>query len=236
MAARARAELAATLLRRRPGETAEPRALIEAAEPVATTLGLRPTLAALDTARALLAGGVLRFERDGADWLLHYGGRRVRLRDAKGLHDLATLVANPGREVAAATLLTAGAAGAGSGADAVLDESARQAYRRRIAELDRALARADAAGDAARSARAAAERAEVVTALKGAFGLAGRPRRLGDADEKARTTVTARIRDVVRRVAEVHPELAAHLSQAVRTGRVCVYQPDSPAVRPDLTP
>jgi hypothetical protein len=34
----------------------------------------------------------------------------------------------------------------------------------------------------------------------------------------------------------VHPELAAHLSQALRTGRVCVYQPDSPAVRPDLTP
>jgi hypothetical protein len=235
MAARARAELAVTLLQRRMPDTAEPRALIGAAEPVATTLGLQPTLAALHVARASLVDEMLRLDRDGTDWLLHYGGRLVRLRDAKGLHDLATLVANPGREVAATTLLAGGGAVPWSGADAALDESARTAYRRRIDELDRQLARADAAGNAAGSARAAAERAEVVAALRGAFGLGGRPRRLGDADEKARTTVTARIRDVVRRIAEVHPELAAHLSQAVKTGRVCVYQPNSPAVRPDLT-
>jgi hypothetical protein len=236
IAARARAELAVTLLQRRARDTAEPRALIAAAEPVATTLGLQPTLAAIDIARASLADDVLRLDRDGMDWLLAYGGRQVRLRDAKGLHDLATLVANPGHEVAATTLLAGGATAPRSGADAMLDEWARTAYRRRIEELDRELARADAGGDAARSARAAAERAEIVAALKGAVGLGGRPRRLGDADEKARTTVTARIKDVVRRIAEVHPELAAHLSQAIKTGRVCVYQPTSPPVRPDLTP
>jgi hypothetical protein len=34
----------------------------------------------------------------------------------------------------------------------------------------------------------------------------------------------------------VHPELAAHLNEAVKTGRTCVYRPDSPVVRSDPTP
>jgi len=40
--------------------------------------------------------------------------------------------------------------------------------------------------------------------------------------------VTARIRDVLRRLDEQHPELAAHLRASVTTGRTCVYRPDRP--------
>ena len=52
------------------------------------------------------------FRRDGDVWTLAFGGRTTALKDAKGLRDLAVLLAAPGREVAAADL-AAGADGTG---------------------------------------------------------------------------------------------------------------------------
>jgi hypothetical protein len=80
----------------------------------------------------------------------------VPLRDAKGLRDLAVLVAAPGRDVAATELIagvtTAAAAGlAGLGADPVLDDRARAAYRTRLARIDEELAEADTHHDIERS-------------------------------------------------------------------------------------
>jgi hypothetical protein len=67
-----------------------------------------------------------------------------------------------------------------------------------------------------------------VAGLAAAYGLGGRVRRLGDPAERARTTVTARIRDTLRRIDTVHPALGAHLRATVSTGRSCVYRPEPP--------
>lgn len=56
-----------------------------------------------------------------------------------------------------------------------------------------------------------------------AFG--GRTRRLGDEAERARKTVTARIRDTLRKLDTLHPELAAHLRATISTGATCTYHP-----------
>jgi uncharacterized protein (UPF0335 family) len=152
------------------------------------------------------------------------------LRDAKGLRDLAVLLAAPGREVAATELAAGGHGGtamamAALGADPVLDERARAEYRARLAELDDELARADAHQDIERSARLAAERDALLDELARATGLGGRRRRLGDAAERARTTVTARIRDAIGRIERVHPELGRHLRASIVTGTRCSYRP-----------
>lgn len=55
-----------------------------------------------------------------------------------------------------------------------------------------------------------------------------RVRRTGSQAERARTAVTARIRASVRRIGAVHPELGRHLDTALRTGTLCVYQPEQP--------
>src|SRR5262249_18713200 len=146
----------------------------------------------------------------------------------KGLRDLAVLLAAPGREVAATELAagpTAGSAVGALGADPVLDDRARAAYRARLAELDQELARADAGQDIERSARLAAERAALIAELAHATGLGGRPRKLGDAAERARSTVTARIRDAIGRIERVHPQLGRHLRASIRTGTRCAYRP-----------
>jgi hypothetical protein len=171
------------------------------------------------------------FRRDGDVWTLAFGGRTTALKDAKGLRDLAVLLAAPGREVAAADLAAgadgsqAAAAISALGADPVLDDRARAAYRTRLAGLDDELATADAHHDLERSARLAAERDALIDELARATGLGGRRRRLGDAAERARTTVTARIRDAIRRIEQAHPELGAHLRASIVTGAHCAYRP-----------
>ena len=149
------------------------------------------------------------FRRDGEVWNLAYACRRAQLRDAKGLRDLAVLLAVPGREVAATELVAGVHGGAATaiaalGADPVLDDRARAAYRARLADLDDELAQADAHHDIGRSARLAAERDALIDELARATGLGGRRRRLGDATERARTTVTARIRDAIGRIERAH--------------------------------
>jgi hypothetical protein len=175
-------------------------------------------------------GGGNVFRRDGDTWTLAFGGRSVPLRDAKGLRDLAILLATPGREVAATELVTgvadAAAAGlAALGADPVLDDQARAAYRARLTQLDDELAEADRHHDIERSARLATERDALIDELTSAAGLGGRPRRLGDVTERARTTVTARIRDAIGRIERVHPELGRHLRASIVTGARCSYRP-----------
>ena len=166
------------------------------------------------------------FRREGDVWTVGFGGRTARLRDAKGLRDLAVLLAAPGREVAAADLVTGGAQAVRAfGADPVLDDRARAEYRARLASLDDDLAEADAHHDLERSARLAAERDALIDELARATGLGGRRRRLGDAAERARTTVTARIRDAIGRIERVHPELGRHLRASIVTGTRCSYRP-----------
>jgi hypothetical protein len=110
--------------------------------------------------------------------------------------------------------------------DVVLDEEAKSAYRARLSTLDEQITVATGRGDDHRAARYDEERAALLTELRTATGLGGRTRRLGDEAERARKTVTARIRDTLRKLDTRHPELAAHLRSSVTTGSTCGYTPD----------
>jgi len=179
------------------------------------------------------AGGQV-FRRDGTLWTLGYAGRTVRMRDAKGLRDLAALLAAPGRLVPAAELVAAAAGEATVpaelrlGADEVLDDRARHELRARLLDLEEEIEEADRWHDQERAARATAERDALVAELAAAAGLGGRARRLGDQSERARRTVTARIRDVIGRVERLHPALGAHLRASVTTGTFCSYSLPAP--------
>jgi len=115
-----------------------------------------------------------------------------------------------------------------TGADPVLDERARASYRARIAELEHDLSEAEAHNDLERIARAQWERDLVIEELSAAAGLGGRTRQLGSGIERARKAVTGRIRDAMRHIAEVHPELGEHLDESVSTGTTCCYDPSQP--------
>ena len=162
------------------------------------------------------------FRREGAVWHIAYAGQAIRMPDAKGLGDIATLLARP-REAVPTTQLAGLVAPAG--ADPVLDDQARAAYKARLTELDQDIDDATVGNDLERAARAAAERDALISELTRALGLGGRSRRLGDDSERARKAVTARIHHAIDHLEHYHPDLAAHLRAAIRTGTACTYQP-----------
>src|SRR5207302_6076204 len=75
------------------------------------------------------------FRREGEVWLLSLDTVAVRLRDRKGLADIARLLSRPYTEVHVAELVDAGELGPRPTADARLDDSAIAAYRARIDDL-----------------------------------------------------------------------------------------------------
>ena len=108
-----------------------------------------------------------------------------------------------------------------------LDPEAKEAYRRRLAEIEEDIDGAEAMGDAERAEQAVNEREFLARELARAVGLGGRDRRASSASERARASVTRAVRDAMARIHEHHPPLGEHLERTVRTGTYCVYLPDS---------
>jgi tetratricopeptide (TPR) repeat protein len=169
------------------------------------------------------------FRREGDFWLVVFDDRTARIRDLKGMRHLARLLAVPGRELHVLDLV---AAEAGSvpvdlgDAGAILDDRAKEAYRRRLAEIDEDIEEAQAARDAEREAQADAERELLLRELSRAVGLGGRGRRAGAASERARAGVTRAVRQAMARIREHHAQLGEHLERTIQTGTYCAYRPD----------
>jgi tetratricopeptide (TPR) repeat protein len=179
------------------------------------------------------------FRREGDYWTISFAGDSFRLRDAKGLHYLARLLAQPGREMLALDLVRVGAAAVPVGAvepslravdtgdaGAQLDEPAKQAYRDRLHELQQEMDEAAAWHDAERAERARGEMEFLARELARAVGLGGRDRQTGSASERARLSVTRAIRSAMSRIGHQSPALGEHLGLTMHTGTYCAYRPD----------
>jgi tetratricopeptide (TPR) repeat protein len=191
-------------------------------------------------ARAILdarpAADVNVFRREGDYWSVVFEGRTVRVRDLKGMRYLAHLLAHPDRQFHVLDLVAAeggdvahvtGLSHSTLGdAGELLDAQAKNAYRRRLAEIEDDIAQARALGDPARAAQADAERDFLVRELSRAVGLGGRDRRASSASERARVGVTRAVRKAMAQIGEHHPELGGHLDRAIHTGTRCAYRPD----------
>jgi tetratricopeptide (TPR) repeat protein len=226
--AQTRADHARLLLERgRPGDPEAALRLGDLAQTAARDIGLA-TLAPHAVAAPVVAPEAT-FRHAGSVWQLAYADRAAQLPDARGLHDIAHLLARPGVAVSVLELAgdAAGATAGGRGAE-VLDERARREIRARLHELDTDEADAEAAGDGERAALVREQRRVLAEAVARDFGLGGRSRRMGDPMERARKTVSTRIRRTVATVGRVHPELGRHLERSIDTGAWCAYRPAEP--------
>lgn len=181
------------------------------------------------------------FRREGDYWTIAFEGRTVLIRDLKGLRYVARLLADPARELHVLDLVAAermtppeprhgaereSGRSPGLDADVFLDPEAKEAYRRRLAEIEEDIDEAAAAGDEERTVQAGAERDFLIRELARAVGLGGRDRPAGSVSERARASVTRAIRQAMARIREHHPGLGQHLDHAIRTGTYCAYLPD----------
>lgn len=187
------------------------------------------------------------FRREGEYWAIEFEGDEFRLKDAKGLSYIARLLRDPGREFLALDLVAVEERGTVTPSVSVLkveeleplgmhtdrddlgpllDEEARTAYRRRLAELDEEVEEAEAWHDTERIARAQQERELLIHELKAAVGLGGRHRKGSSAVERARVNATRAIKAALARIAEHSPVLGRHFDATIRTGTFCSYRPD----------
>ena len=179
--------------------------------------------------------------REGDYWSVVFEGRTVRVRDLKGIRYLARLLAEPGRELHVLDLVAAesGRLPAAEGSRAaslsrtspgdageMLDARAKDAYRRRLAEIEDDIEQARALERHRARAQADTERDFLVRELSRAVGFGGRDRRAASTSERARVSVTRAVRHAIDRVGEHHPQLAEHLDRTIRTGTYCAYVPD----------
>jgi len=188
-----------------------------------------------------------RFQREGEYWTISFDGSVVRLKDSKGLRQIALLLAQPGRELHATDLeaLVAGPSDAAPAAtksraaydevetrpdfgDAgeLLDAEARAAYKARLDELQEEIDEAEDFNDPIRAEKARDERQFLIRELARAVGLGGRDRKAASHAERARLNATRAIRAAMTNLAREHPALGRHLTATIRTGRYCSYTPD----------
>ena len=170
----------------------------------------------------------------------------THVRDAKGVRHLATLLAHPGRPIHVLDLAGGGAGSVGvtglsdvtdtgelgagfvdgwGDAGEVLDETAKDAYRRRLAELDELIGEAERFNDIERASQLGVERDMLIEQLAQAVGLGGRDRRSVSVSERARVNVTRAIRSAIRRIGEVDRDAGHYLDNTVVTGAYCVFDP-----------
>ena len=167
------------------------------------------------------------FRRAGDVWEVGWDGEEVAVRSTKGMSDLHVLLSRPGREVHCLELV--GSAVDESGTGTRLDDTARKAYEDRVRHLQGEIDEADADNDIGRAERARVELDALVDELTSALGLGGRARTsAGSSAERARSTVTQRVRSTIRRIEDLHPRVGRHLRASIRTGTFCSYAPEEP--------
>ena len=179
-----------------------------------------------DPPRSMAGRGGARstFRRAEDGWTVGFEGTAVQLPDSKGLQDLAQLLAQPQQAIHCLEL--AGRSAEPSADAPMLDDRARREIGARVRSLQATIDEAEAEHDPGRAEAARQELEQIGSLLSGALGLGGRSRRLGSAAERARSTVTWRIRNAIRKIAAVHPSLGRHLDNSIRTGTYCTYVPE----------
>jgi hypothetical protein len=182
----------------------------------------RSTPGATSAPQLLLA---LRLQLDGDVWAVSAGADTVHVRDTRGMHMLAQLVENAGRELHVLELSGAQDAVDAGDAGEVLDREAQRAYAARIRELGLELQEASSWNDLGRRERLLAEAELLERELSRAFGKGGRERRTASAVERARINVRRRLTVALEHIERASPELALRLRADLRTGVYCVYQP-----------
>jgi tetratricopeptide (TPR) repeat protein len=192
----------------------------------ARTLGTTPQIAGPEAAKTAEQNV---FRKEGDYWTIVYDGETVRLKDSKGLGYIAYLLQHPGTEFHAAELVGTldGRSDAGD-AGALLDPKAKAAYRRRLEELRKETEEAERFNDPGRASNARREIELLSGQLAAAIGLGGRDRKAASGAERARLTVTKRIKAVVEKIRERNQAFGRHLAKNLKTGYFCSYTPEHP--------
>jgi cytochrome c553 len=180
------------------------------------------------------------FLRQNDYWIIRYHGRTALLKSTRGLHCLAVLLHDPGREFhvrdllsrpmdastpAAAVVLHGRARREPHAGIPILDAQAKAEYQRRLNELRQELNQAEQFNDPQRKTEVQNELLTVAAHFASAVGLGGKDRKTSSDAERARSAVTKCIKKAIQEIAEAIPSLGYHFAARIKTGYFCSYNP-----------
>jgi hypothetical protein len=184
----------------------------------------------------------------GDQWELVFRGKRIWVKDLKGMRYLARLLWTP-EEFVPASGLEAEASVEAGGHDEInrmsneraraeglsagkpdglgwrVDPIGEGAIQARIQKLEAQRDAARAAGNAEAAVDADEDIAELQQYLRANRGLGGRPRPMGDAGEQARDRVRKDLDAAINHIRRHDAQLGQHLKATIRRGIECAYQP-----------
>jgi hypothetical protein len=189
------------------------------------------------------------FRKDEDSWTISYEGKVITgFRDAKGLHYISYLLQNPNKIVGVSELVTIvekplqdkraeefdfvneetqdklhirRTSNLGDSGE-VWDQQALQAFRIKLKEIDEDLLDQELTDKGRDELRI--EKESIEDEIAKAY-YKGRPRKGGDVSERIRKAVTNRIQTSIKKITEKHPLLGKHLSDTIKTGSSCSYNP-----------
>lgn len=162
------------------------------------------------------------FVKKGELWEVSYNGHTAIIKDSKGVNDIYWLLSCPHKEVHC--LEIAGGGGLQEVGIEIFDEKAKSNYQRRILKLQEEISEAEMLGNAGKIADLQEEYDQLIDQLSSAMGLAGKPRMTSSTVEKARASVTLRIKSSIKKLEKAHPHLAKHFAASIKTGTFCSYK------------
>jgi hypothetical protein len=171
----------------------------------------------------------VRLRRRGRQWRIELGDRAAVVEHGVGMLYLASLLANPGREIPAVELAAGpgtsalGTEAATASSQPVLDDVAMREYKRRLSDLADELSTVD---DSRRAKELRVEREWLLAELGSSTGRQGRARPFADSGERARIAVGKAIRRALDRIEAAEPVIGGQLRAAVQTGTRCCYRPE----------
>lgn len=172
----------------------------------------------------VLKGNQPQSIKEGVDfWEFTYGGKTVQLASVKGFANLLMLIQNMRTPIHCSELMGTAVLSKG---EKVIDEQAKTEYRQKIISLQKDIETAENNQDFEKAGKLQDEYEELIEHLSKSLGLGGSTREEGDTVERARSAVTWRIRSAIAKIEKEHPALGKHLSNSIKTGTFCSYEPE----------
>ena len=227
LAAIATGDLGCTLTERAIGsDRARGRVLLESAVAMLGEMGLpgraEPLRAFADANSSDPTG---RMHLDDGTWHIQLGEDDVELADSIGVRRLAQLLERPFVDVPVAELV--------GGLDQatrqeLMDSAALRSYRDRIAELHADIDEAEDNNDFVRAERSRTELDTLIEHITASAALGQRSRQFTNSQERARVAVRKSLSRVFDDIGAQSPRLGSLLSQCIRTGNICRFEPRDP--------
>jgi tetratricopeptide (TPR) repeat protein len=164
------------------------------------------------------------FMQKGEMWHLSFLEQSTILKDAKGFHDLSKLLSNPNKEFHCMEMM--GSNMSENVTEIVIDQKAKADYEKKIKRLLIQIEDAQEFNNTEQIEKLQMEYNTLLDHLSASLGMGRKPRAKGSSVEKARSAITWRIRNVIKKIKTSHPKLAMHLSKSINTGTFCSYHPE----------